>query len=94
MRIGVPREPGARETRVAATPATVVGLIDLGATVVVEPGAGERASFTDDAYAAAGAEIGDPWSADVLLALRTPDAEHLDRLAPGTTLVAMVGPAR
>ena len=94
MRIGVPREPGARETRVAATPATVVGLIDLGATVVVEPGAGERASFTDDAYAAAGAEIGDPWSADVVLALRTPDAEHLDRLAPGTTLVAMVGPAR
>ncbi|WP_433031070.1 Re/Si-specific NAD(P)(+) transhydrogenase subunit alpha [Actinomycetospora sp. CA-053990] len=94
MRIGVPREPGARETRVAATPATVVGLIDLGATVVVEPGAGERASFTDDAYAAAGAEIGDPWTADVLLALRTPDAEHLDRLAPGTTLVAMVGPAR
>ncbi len=94
MRIGVPREPGARETRVAATPATVLGLIDLGATVVVEPGAGERASFTDDAYAAAGAEIGDPWSADVVLALRTPDAEHLDRLAPGTTLVAMVGPAR
>jgi H+-translocating NAD(P) transhydrogenase subunit alpha len=94
VRIGVPREPGARETRVAATPATVVGLIDLGATVVVEPGAGERASFTDDAYAAAGAEIGDPWSADVLLALRTPDAEHLDRLAPGTTLIAMVGPAR
>ena len=94
MRIGVPRETGEHETRVAATPATIVGLIDLGATVVVEPGAGERASFTDGAYAAAGAELGDPWSADVVLALRPPDAERLDRMAPGTTLVAMVGPAR
>jgi len=94
VRIGVPRESGEHETRVAATPATVVGLTDLGATVVVEPGAGERASFTDAAYAAAGAELGDPWSADVVLALRTPDAERLDRLAPGTTLIAMVGPAR
>ena len=94
MRIGVPRETGEHETRVAATPATVVGLTDLGATVVVEPGAGERASFTDAAYAAAGAELGDPWPADVVLALRPPDAEHLDRMAPGSTLVAMVAPAR
>ena len=94
MRIGVPRETGEHETRVAATPATVVGLTNLGATVVVEPGAGERASFPDAAYASAGAEIGDPWSADVVLAMRTPDPERLDRLAPGTTLVAMVGPAR
>jgi NAD(P) transhydrogenase subunit alpha len=93
VRIGVPKESG-RETRVAATPATVVGLANLGATVVVEPGAGERASFPDEAYVAAGAEIGDPWSADVLLALRTPDPEHLDRIAPGTTIIAMVGPAR
>ncbi|MHC1558015.1 Re/Si-specific NAD(P)(+) transhydrogenase subunit alpha [Actinomycetospora sp. C-140] len=94
MRIGVPRESGDHETRVAATPATVVGLTNLGATVVVEPGAGERASFTDTAYAEAGAEIGDPWSADVVLALRTPDTENLDRMAAGTTLIAMVGPAR
>jgi H+-translocating NAD(P) transhydrogenase subunit alpha len=94
VRIGVPRETGEHETRVAATPATVVGLVDLGATVVVEPGAGERASFTDAAYAAAGAELGDPWSADVVLALRPPEVERLDRMAPGATLVAMVGPAR
>jgi NAD(P) transhydrogenase subunit alpha len=94
VRIGVPRETGEHETRVAATPATVVGLTDLGATVVVEPGAGERASFPDSAYTAAGAELGDPWDADVVFALRTPDAAHLDRMAPGTTLVAMVGPAR
>ncbi|MDD7939249.1 Re/Si-specific NAD(P)(+) transhydrogenase subunit alpha [Actinomycetospora lutea] len=94
MRIGVPRETGEHETRVAATPATVVGLINLGATVVVEPGAGELASFPDADYVAAGAELGDPWSADVVLALRTPDAARLDRMAAGTTLVAMVGLAR
>ena len=51
MRIGVPRETRDRETRVAATPATVIGLTGLGWSVTVEPGAGERASFPDDAYA-------------------------------------------
>ncbi len=47
------------ETRVAATPATVVQLLKLGYDVVVESGAGELASFTDDAYVEAGASIGD-----------------------------------
>ena len=55
MQIGVPRETRARETRVAATPKTVGQLVGLGYDVAVESGAGERASFSDEAYAAAGA---------------------------------------
>ena len=72
VRIGVPRETRDRETRVAATPTTVGGLTKLGWTVVVEPGAGERSSFPDDAYTEAGAELGDPWGADVVFAINTP----------------------
>jgi len=94
VRIGVPRETRDRETRVAATPATVIGLTNLGWSVTVEPGAGERASFPDDAYREAGADLGDPWGADVVLAVNTPASADLDRLADGATLVCRVAPAQ
>ena len=58
MRIAVLRERRAGETRVAATPETVKKLLALGATAVaVEAGAGAAAGITDDAFAAAGAEM-------------------------------------
>lgn len=47
MRIGVPKERFANETRVAATPKTVEQLLKLGFTVAIESGAGNwRASMT------------------------------------------------
>ena len=56
MRIGIPKESMAGETRVAATPKTVGQIIKLGFQVAVESGAGDAASFTDGMYASAGAE--------------------------------------
>jgi NAD(P) transhydrogenase subunit alpha len=50
MRIGVPKERLANETRVAATPKTVEQLLKLGFTVAVESGAGKLASFDDEAF--------------------------------------------
>ncbi|MEJ2869695.1 Re/Si-specific NAD(P)(+) transhydrogenase subunit alpha [Actinomycetospora sp. OC33-EN08] len=94
MRIGVPRETRERETRVAATPATVIGLQNLGWTVTVEPGAGARSDVPDEAYVAAGAELGDPWSADVVLAVNTPAPDDLARLRARATLVCRVAPAQ
>ena len=47
MRIGVPKERQSSETRVAATPATVIQLKKLGFDVAVETGAGHLASFDD-----------------------------------------------
>ena len=59
--IGVPRETFADEKRVATVPDVVAKLIKLGFRVVVQSGAGDSASVSDDAYRAAGAEIvGDP----------------------------------
>ncbi len=46
MLIGVLAEAGPGETRVAATPATVTRLLELGYEVVVESGAGAGASLT------------------------------------------------
>src|SRR5438046_1651248 len=55
MRIGVPKETAANERRVALTPDVAGRLVKAGLPVVVERGAGEAASFADEAYAAVGA---------------------------------------
>jgi NAD(P) transhydrogenase subunit alpha len=96
MRIGVPRETRAHETRVAATPATVGKLLALGYDVVIETGAGAAASFPDDAYAAVGATVGtadDAWQADVVLRVNAPSIGEIPRLRDGATLVSLLSPA-
>jgi len=57
MKIGVPKETAANERRVAVTPDVAGRLVKAGLSVVVERGAGEAASFGDDAYGAVGATL-------------------------------------
>ena len=95
MLIGVPRESAASETRVAATPETVKKLKAQGHVLRVESGAGLSASVTDEAYAAAGAEIVDRatvYQSELLLKVRSPDATELSLIKPGTALVGMLNP--
>ena len=96
MRIGVPRETKARETRVAATPATVTKLVALGYEVVIESGAGQASSFPDEAYAAAGAAVVGPadeaWQADVVLRVNAPTEQEIARLRDGATLISLLSP--
>jgi NAD(P) transhydrogenase subunit alpha len=66
MLIGILKESLPRETRVAATPATVTHLVRLGYEVVVESRAGAASRFTDHAYVDAGASVGDPLAADIV----------------------------
>lgn len=93
MIIGIPRESLAGETRVAATPQTVGQLIKLGYSVVVESGAGAASSFADGAYVEAGADIGSPWAADVVLKVNAPDDGEIAALKDGATLVSLISPA-
>ncbi|MEN3221185.1 Re/Si-specific NAD(P)(+) transhydrogenase subunit alpha [Mycolicibacterium porcinum] len=93
MLIGIPRESLPGETRVAATPQTVGQIIKLGYEVVVESGAGAASSFSDAAYVEAGAEIGSPWDADVVLKVNAPDDAEIGKLRDGTTLVSLISPA-
>ncbi|RQO60632.1 Re/Si-specific NAD(P)(+) transhydrogenase subunit alpha [Paucibacter sp. KBW04] len=95
MLIGVPRESAAGETRVAATPETIKKLKAQGHVLRVERGAGLAASVTDEAFAAAGAELvdrGEAFAADLLLKVRSPDADELSLVKPGTALVGMLNP--
>jgi NAD(P) transhydrogenase subunit alpha len=94
--IGVPAESIPGETRVAATPETVGKLIGLGYDVTVESGAGVKASFTDEAYAAAGATLrgtAETWGADIVLKVNAPTPGEIGQLADGATLISLVSPA-
>ena len=95
MRIGVPLESLAGETRVAATPRTVEQLVDLGYAVFVQSGAGHLSSFEDSAYVDAGADIvgEDVWNTDVILKINAPDESEVARLRAGQTLVSLLSPA-
>jgi NAD(P) transhydrogenase alpha subunit len=96
MMIGVPAESRSRETRVAATPATVAKLSALGYDVLLEAGAGQASSFLDEAYAEAGASLGtakEAWQADVVLRVNAPSAEEIGRLRDGATLISQLSPA-
>src|SRR5215203_2748446 len=93
MLIGVVKEAGPREKRVAATPTTVAQLLKLGYDVVVEPGAGAAASFNDDAYVQCGAAIGNLDDVDIVFAVNAPTTEQLDRLKRGAMVIAILSPA-
>jgi H+-translocating NAD(P) transhydrogenase subunit alpha len=92
MRVGVPRESAPGERRVALVPDVVAKLAQGGFDVVVEPGAGGAASFTDDAFSNAGATIGDPWSAELVAKVRKPRDDEVARLADGQALIAFLQP--
>jgi H+-translocating NAD(P) transhydrogenase subunit alpha len=93
--IGVVKEQEA-ESRVAATPETIKVIRSLGYEVVVEKGAGLKASFPDSAYEAAGAKIGsaaDAWGAEVVLTVSAPSDSEIKKLKKGSILVGVLSPA-
>ena len=89
MNVGVPRETAPGERRVSLVPETVKRLATSGIDVVVEAEAGTAASHSDTAYSDAGATIGDPWSADVVAAVRRPEP---GRLRDGLVLIGFLRP--
>ncbi|GAA5524115.1 NAD(P) transhydrogenase subunit alpha [Microbulbifer aestuariivivens] len=99
MIIAIPKETAPGEHRVAATPDSVRRLRDLGFSVAVERGAGEAASFPDDAYVEAGAEICKDAAqclknAGLVLKVQSPSDEELALIPDGATLIAFLKPAQ
>ncbi len=95
MNIGVPAETHAYESRVAATPETVKKYVAQGHKVIVQAGAGERASQSDAAFEAAGAYIGTAAEAlgvDVVLKVRSPKPAELAQMKRGAVVVGMLDP--
>jgi NAD(P) transhydrogenase subunit alpha len=99
MKIGVPKELHDGEKRVATTPEVAAQLQKLGFGVQVESGAGAAASFTDEAYRAAGAGIvptaHELWTtSDIILKVRPPVDSEVSLLRAGQVLIAFLWPAQ
>src|SRR6202011_1870626 len=95
MHIGVPAETRANEARVAATPETVKKLVSQGHRVTAQRGAGVPASYIDDAFTAAGAELVDAntaFAAELVLKVHSPNEAELPLLKPGAVLAGMLDP--
>ncbi len=105
MKLAVPRECRPGERRVAVTPENVAKLVKLGFRVAVEHDAGAAASFGDDDYAAAGAEIvtgtREIWQAgDIVLKVQPPAAHPVlgvheaELIREGGTLICFLYPGK
>lgn len=57
LHIGIPKETSFNENRIALTPESVGVLVSNGHQVMMEMGAGQGASYTDNDYSEAGAKI-------------------------------------
>jgi len=101
MRIVVPKEVVAHETRVALIPETVAKLVRDGFSVRVEKGAGVQATHMDSAYVEAGAEVApDPAAlydgANVVVKVRSPvphpaaGRDEVELLPEGVILVGIL----
>ena len=96
MKIAVPRETAEGETRVALTPLIAGQLVSDGAEVLVQAGAGEASSNTDEAYREAGATIVPDapalyGQADVVLRVGRPSDEEVEMLPKGAILIGTLG---
>src|SRR5687768_17486237 len=79
MKIGVPKETAANERRVALVPDIVRRLAGAGHDVVIEPGAGAGAEVPNDDYTEAGAQVGDPWGAEVIVRVAPSEPANLSK---------------
>ena len=86
MKLAVPKERLLGEARVAVSPETVKKLKTIGFDIVIESGAGEAASFSDNLYVEAGASISNDFStmiggATIILKVRGPEEGSGDDLS-------------
>jgi NAD(P) transhydrogenase subunit alpha len=95
VNVAVVRETSSNERRVALTPEVAKKLKGKGATVLIQSGAGQSASFPDAAYkdaepvADAAATLA---RADVLLKVQPPTLEEIAQLREGSVVVSLLQP--
>jgi len=97
MKLFVPTERDAAETRVPLLPTDAEKLVRLGADVEVEAGIGESINISDDAYKDAGAKISSDCgasmsSADVVLRISVPTGEDIQHLREGCIHISCMDP--
>jgi alanine dehydrogenase len=92
--IGIPKEVCYQEKRICLTPDAVFAVVANGHKIIIEKGAGEGASFSDKAYADAGAEITQDtkkvFSCPIILKVEPPTPEEIEMIKQKTVLISAV----
>ncbi|HEY0120267.1 MAG TPA: NAD(P) transhydrogenase subunit alpha [Rhizobium sp.] len=93
INISILKETTEGERRVAMAPAVAPRLARLGATLSLQAGAGEAATFADSAYADV-TVVADPGKlvadADIVLAVQSPLAATVRAMKPGAVLASFI----
>ncbi|MEM6795580.1 MAG: Re/Si-specific NAD(P)(+) transhydrogenase subunit alpha [Acidobacteriota bacterium] len=97
VKVFIPKETAAGETRVAATPETVKKMIARGLEVSVENSAGHSAHVVDPGYREVGASLVDDRAAalaeaDAVLTVSGLEAAEIGTLRRGAVLVGLLAP--
>jgi alanine dehydrogenase len=92
--IGVPKEDIDIEKRVCLTPDAVAALVANDHGVIIESGAGQEASFSDDEYRKAGAKITsikkEVFECSLILKVAPPSMSEIALMKPNSTLISAV----
>jgi len=90
--IGIPKEIYFQEKRICLTPDAVSGLVAQGHKILIENGAGEQASFSDKAYADAGAILTQDtkkvFSCPIILKVEPPTLDEIEMINPKSVLIS------
>jgi len=90
--IGIPKESSVNENRIPLVPEAVNLLVDNGNTVIIEDGAGDGAKFSNEQFAAAGANIvssaNEIYQSDIILKVAPPLEEELEMIGKHKVLLS------
>ena len=90
--IGLPKEKSFQENRISIVPDAVNLLVSHGHDVLVESGAGDNASFTDNQYSEAGAKIvydvKEVYQADIIIKVEPPTMDEIKLMKGRQTLIS------
>ena len=96
MKICILKETTENEKRVALVPDVAKKLINDGFKVSIESKAGELSNFSDEDYISAGATIGDAEKitseADIILSVRMPEINMINKLKANSNLIGLLNP--
>ncbi|MDD5185230.1 MAG: alanine dehydrogenase, partial [Paludibacter sp.] len=94
LSIGIPKENGALETRLALTPEGVAIVTEEGHSVYVQRGAGQPMMYSDLQYSEAGAYMVDNaaevYGADIILKIAPPTIDELNMMHDRSTVLSML----
>ena len=92
--IGIPKENGGDETRIALVPNSIRTLRGYGHRVIIEAGAGERSNYNDHDFSEAGAIISpdkkEVFGSDVVVKVSPPTLKEIDLLHPNHVLISPI----